>query len=107
MKWERRIKRIKRWKIKRNVYCKLIIIVINETFDFSHNFCCCSGMYNGTHLIIIKMEKYALERKVILGSGKIYIHKLSLTHSDIRILFKFQCREFPIALTFAMTINNS
>jgi len=33
--------------------------------------------------------------------------RLSLTPSDTRIPFKFQCRQFPIFVCFAMTINKS
>lgn len=38
-------------------------------------------------------------------SDKVYISRLSLSPSDTRIPFKFQCRQFPIFVCFAMTIN--
>jgi ATP-dependent DNA helicase PIF1 len=37
----------------------------------------------------------------------VFIPRLSLIPSDIRIPFKFQRRQFPIAVSFAMTINKS
>jgi len=35
----------------------------------------------------------------------ICIFELSLTSSDLRIPFKFQRRQLPLAVSFAMTIN--
>ena len=68
------------------------------------------GLCNGTRLIITKMEKYVLEARVISGSNvgdKVFIPRLSLTPSDKRIPFTFQRRQFPVAVSFAMTINKS
>jgi len=54
------------------------------------------------------MGRYVLEGQVITGSNvgeKAYIPRLSLTPSDIRIPFKFNRRQFPISVCFAMIIN--
>jgi ATP-dependent DNA helicase PIF1 len=54
------------------------------------------------------MSKFVLEGKVISGSNigeKVYIPRLSLTPSDVRIPFKFQRGQFLIVISFAMTIN--
>jgi len=59
------------------------------------------GLCNGTRLIITRMGKFVLEAKVISGSNigeKVFIP---------RIPFKFQRRQFPISVSFAMTINKS
>nr|KYP34833.1 hypothetical protein KK1_044161 [Cajanus cajan] len=69
-----------------------------------------SGLCNGTRLIIIQLGKYVLEAKVILGSNigqKIFIPLLSLIPSYKRIPFNFQHRQFPINISFVMTINKS
>ncbi|AES65921.1 PIF1 helicase, putative [Medicago truncatula] len=61
-------------------------------------------------LIITRMRKYVLEGKVIFGSGvgeKVFIPRLSLSPPDIQIPFKFQRRQFPLVLSFVMTINKS
>jgi len=68
------------------------------------------GLCKGTRLIITRMSKFVLEGRVIFGSNvgdKVYIPRLSLSPSDIRIPFKFQRRQFPIVVSFAMTINKS
>jgi len=56
------------------------------------------------------MGKYVLEAKVITGDNigeKVYIPRLSLSPSDIRVPFKFQSQQFPIFVSFAMIINKS
>jgi len=68
------------------------------------------GLCNGTRLIITRMGKFVLEGKVISGSNigeKVFIPRLSLSPSDVKIPFKFQRRQFPISVSFAMTINKS
>ena len=68
------------------------------------------GLCNGTQLIITRLGKYVLEAKVISGSNvgdKVFIPKLSLTPFDKRIPFSFQRRQFPLVVSFAMTINKS
>ncbi|KAK7340503.1 hypothetical protein VNO77_21209 [Canavalia gladiata] len=69
-----------------------------------------AGMCNGSRMVITQMGNYILQAKVISGNNvghHIFIPRLSLTPSDHRIPFKFQRRQFPIALSFAMTINKS
>jgi len=56
------------------------------------------------------MEKFVLEGKVISGSNideKVFIPRLSLSSSDVKIPLKFQRRQFPIYVSFAMTIYKS
>ncbi|XP_045827331.1 ATP-dependent DNA helicase PIF1-like, partial [Trifolium pratense] len=68
------------------------------------------GLCNGTRLIITRLGKRALEGKIISGSNigdQVFIPRFSLTPSDVRIPFKFQRRQFPIMISFAMTINKS
>jgi ATP-dependent exoDNAse (exonuclease V) alpha subunit len=68
------------------------------------------GLCNGTRLTITRMGKFVLEAKVISGSNigeKVFIPRLSLEPSDIKFPFKFQRRQFPISVSFAMTINKS
>jgi len=56
------------------------------------------------------MGKFILEGELISGSHideKVFIPRLSLTPSDLKIPFKFSRRQFPLTLSFAMTINKS
>ncbi|KAL5123487.1 hypothetical protein HKD37_02G004065 [Glycine soja] len=70
----------------------LVMLLRNQDQSF--------GLRNGTRMIVTKLDKYVIEAKV-------YIPRLSLTPLDVRIPFKFQRRQFPLAISFAMTINKS
>ncbi|XP_070004392.1 uncharacterized protein [Nicotiana sylvestris] len=69
-----------------------------------------AGLCNGTRLIITKLGNQVIEAKVLSGQmvgHKVFIPRMTLTPSDARIPFKFQRRQFPIVVSFAMTINKS
>lgn len=60
-----------------------------------------NGLCNGTRLIITRMGRYVLEGKVISGSNvgdRVFIPRLSLSPSDVRIPFKFQRKQFSLAV---------
>ena len=68
------------------------------------------GLCNGTRLIITRMRKFVFEANDISGSNigeKVFIPRLSLSPSDVKIPVKFQRRQFSISVSFAMTINKS
>jgi ATP-dependent DNA helicase PIF1 len=69
-----------------------------------------SGLCNGTRLIVTRLGTYVTEAKIISGSNigdKVFIPRLSLVPSDKRLPFKFQRRQFPLTVSYAMTINKS
>jgi hypothetical protein len=69
-----------------------------------------TGLCNGTRLIITRMGRYVLEGRVITGTNigdLVYIPRMALSSSDTRLPFKFQRKQFPISVCFAMTINKS
>jgi len=56
------------------------------------------------------MEKFVFEGNVISGSNigkQVFIPRLSLSPSDVKIPFKFQRRQFSISVSFDMIINKS
>lgn len=68
------------------------------------------GLCNGTRLKVRKLGERVIEAEIISGSnvGKItFIPRMKLIPSDKRIPFRFQRRQFPLAVCFAMTINKS
>ncbi|KAL3652308.1 hypothetical protein CASFOL_001989 [Castilleja foliolosa] len=68
------------------------------------------GLCNGTRLLLTRLGAYVLEAKILTGTSageKVLIPRLSLTPSDVRVPFKFQRRQFPIMISYAMTINKS
>ena len=69
-----------------------------------------SGLCNGTRLMITQLGTHVVEAKVISGSNigqKVFIARMTLTPSDSRLPFKFQRRQYPLTVLFAMTIDKS
>ncbi|XP_057415223.1 uncharacterized protein LOC130710086 [Lotus japonicus] len=68
------------------------------------------GLCNGTRLIVSDLGKNVIGAHVVTGQRageKIFIPRMNLIPSDGGLPFKFQRRQFPISLCFAMTINKS
>ncbi|XP_076911633.1 uncharacterized protein LOC143569658 [Bidens hawaiensis] len=68
------------------------------------------GLCNVTRLQIISLGTRVVEAKIISGTNighTVLIHRSPLTQSDKKIAYKFQRRQFPLAVCFAMTINKS
>ncbi|XP_019153834.1 PREDICTED: uncharacterized protein LOC109150379 [Ipomoea nil] len=68
------------------------------------------GLCNGTRLIITKLADHVIEGELLTGPNKgtkVLIPRMSMSPSDPRLPFKFQRRQFPLMLSYAMTINNS
>lgn len=69
-----------------------------------------AGLCNGTRLVITRLGNHVLEAKILTGSNtgqKVLISRMSLTQSDPRLSFKFQRRQFPLIVSYAMTITKS
>ncbi|KAD4585727.1 hypothetical protein E3N88_23328 [Mikania micrantha] len=69
-----------------------------------------NGLCNGTILQTISLGDHVMEAEIISGSNigtRAFITRIPLTPSDKKIPFKFQRRQFPIVVCFAMTINKS
>ncbi|XP_057744772.1 uncharacterized protein LOC130962595 [Arachis stenosperma] len=69
-----------------------------------------AGLCNGTRLVITRLGNKVIEAKVLSGSNigeKVFIPRMTLTPSDGKLPFKFQRRQFPLMLSYAITINKS
>ncbi|XP_022040807.1 uncharacterized protein LOC110943363 [Helianthus annuus] len=67
-----------------------------------------SGLPN--HRLITRLGKRVIEAEILSGGNvgsRTYIPRISMIPSDKKIPFKFQRRQFPITVCFAMTINKS
>lgn len=68
------------------------------------------GLCNGTRLQIIQMSNHVLKCKILIGkcSGDhVFIPRLTLVPSNSTLTVKFQMKQFPLIVSFAMTINKS
>ncbi|XP_021995374.1 ATP-dependent DNA helicase pif1-like [Helianthus annuus] len=69
-----------------------------------------NGLCNGTRLKVISLGSHVIEAEVISGSNigaRIFLPRIGIIPSDKKVPFRFQRRQFPVALCFAMTINKS
>ena len=68
------------------------------------------GPCNGTRLIVSQLGKNIIATTIVPGKDvgdNIFIPRMNLIPSDSGLPFKFQRRQFLVALCFAMTINKS
>ncbi|KAL2951286.1 hypothetical protein AAZX31_19G039700, partial [Glycine max] len=68
------------------------------------------GLCNGTRLIITRLAKHVIAADIISGTNigdHVYIPRMSLLPSQSPWPFKLLRRQFPIMLSYAMTINKS
>ncbi|KAL3027929.1 hypothetical protein AAZX31_03G084500, partial [Glycine max] len=68
------------------------------------------GLCNGTRLIITRLAKHVIATDIISGTNikdHVYIPRMSMSPSQSPWPFKLLRRQFPIMLSYAMTINKS
>ncbi|XP_012842069.1 PREDICTED: ATP-dependent DNA helicase PIF1-like [Erythranthe guttata] len=88
-----------RLKLKENVHVMLI-----QNIDRARGLC------NGTKLQVVRMGTHVLSCKVLSGKNTgdvVFIHRMTLVPSNSTLLIKFLRRQFPLMVSFAMTINKS
>ncbi|XP_062212752.1 uncharacterized protein LOC133913583 [Phragmites australis] len=70
-----------------------------------------NGLCNGTRLVVRGFQRNAIDAEIVLGqhAGKrIFLHRIPLCPSDDEMFpFRFKRKQFPIRLSFAMTINKA
>ncbi|CAJ2634937.1 unnamed protein product [Trifolium pratense] len=68
------------------------------------------GLCNGTRLIVTKLANHVIEARIISGKnigGVLYIPKMKMSPSQAPWPFKLNRIQFPIIVSYAMTINKS
>ena len=68
------------------------------------------GLYNGTHLIVKNLADLVIEAIIITGKNvgqTIYIPRIALSSVKNKMPFSIQRRQFPVKISYAMTINKS
>ncbi|GBN03069.1 hypothetical protein AVEN_135163-1 [Araneus ventricosus] len=63
------------------------------------------GLFNGTRLIITKLQQNIIQAKSIDGTETFLIPRIPLIPSQTKMPFKFKRMQFPIRLAFFMTIS--
>ena len=85
-------------KVKKN--CPIILL---------HNLDPHNGLCNGTQLVVRGFQNNSIDAEIVNGqhAGKrVFIPRIPMSPSeDLTLIFKFKRKQFPIRLSFAMTIN--
>lgn len=88
--------------IKLKVGCPIMLL---RNIDQSAELC------NGTRLIVTDLAQHVIQAKMISGKNvgtKVYIPRMPLSPSDMtKFPIRFQRNQFPISVSYAMTINKS
>lgn len=70
-----------------------------------------NGLCNGTRLVVRGFQRNAIDAEIVLGQHagrRVFLPRIPLCPSDDDIFpFKFKRKQFPIRLSFAMTINKA
>ncbi|KAL6592973.1 hypothetical protein ACP70R_049269 [Stipagrostis hirtigluma subsp. patula] len=70
-----------------------------------------NGLCNGTRLVVRQFSKNAIDAEIVVGqhAGKrVYLPRIPLCPSDDEMFpFQFKRKQFPIRLSFAMTVNKA
>ena len=87
-------------KVKKN--CPIILL---------HNLDPHNGLCNGTRLVVWGFQNNSIDAEIVNGqhAGKrVFIPRIPMSPSeDLTLIFKFKRKQFPIRLSFAMTINKA
>ena len=68
------------------------------------------GLCNESRLVVSRLGNHVIGAKIIIGNRKgqeVYIPRMSMTPSQTPWPFKLIRRQFPVMLSYAMTINKS
>ena len=68
------------------------------------------GLCNGTRLQVTRLTRTSIQAQIINGThfgNKVIIPRLKITPSDKRLPMKIVRKQFPVSVSFAMTINKS
>jgi ATP-dependent DNA helicase PIF1 len=89
-------------ELKLKINCPVILL---------HNLDPNNGLCNGTRLMVRALQDNAIDAEIVAGQHarkRVFIPRLPLSPSnDISLPFKFKRKQFPVRLSFAMTINKS
>jgi hypothetical protein len=75
-----------------------------------HNFNQSIGLCNGTRLIVKRLGQHVIEVEIITGnnvSKRVFIPRIIMSPSGIDWPFVLRRRQFPVRVTFAITINKN
>ena len=89
------------FKLELKVHCPIMLL---------RNIAPKDGLCNGTRLMVVRCANRVIEAQILNGDkagNLVFIPRISLTPSSSELAFHMTRRQFPIRLSYAMTINKS
>jgi hypothetical protein len=89
-------------KLRIKINCPLILL---------QNLDQCSGLCNGTRLVVRAVDKHILDAEIVNGThvgDRVFIPRILLSpFEDLSLPFKFKRKQFPVRLSFTMTMKKA
>jgi hypothetical protein len=86
-------------------------IKINCPLILLQNLDSCSGLCNGTRLVVRAADKHIIDAEILNGThagDRVFIPRIMMSLSeDLSLSFKFKRKQFPVRLSFAITIKKA
>ena len=93
-----------------NFTCHRLLLKVGVPIMLIRNISQSTGLCNGTRLIVTKLAEKVIEAIVMTGSNigdVVYIPRICLTVKDPKWPFTLHRCQFPIRISYAMTVNKS
>ncbi|GJX72168.1 DNA helicase [Tanacetum coccineum] len=83
---------------------------VGEPIILLRNLNLTGGLCNGTRMIVTQLLSKVIEARIITGtrvSEEVFLPRITLINRHLQMPFVFKRKQFPVKLSYAMTINKS
>ncbi|XP_055845576.1 uncharacterized protein LOC129915415 [Episyrphus balteatus] len=84
-----------------------LVLKKNTTIMLIRNLNAREGLINGARMVITRLGEFTLTARLLNNQKTVLIPRISLTPSDATMPFSMIRKQFPVKISYAMTINKS